>query len=81
MQSRIPRDRRARPPRRVRAEAEVVAIHAGLGVRHHRQEDPGMDMVSLGPTIRGAHSPEERVDVGTVERYWNYLLTILRHVD
>ena len=62
-------------------EAEVVAIHAGLECGIIGKKIPGMDMVSLGPTIKGAHSPEERVDVGTVERYWNYLLTILRHVD
>lgn len=62
-------------------EAEVVAIHAGLECGIIGKKIPGMDMVSLGPTIKGAHSPEERVDVGTVERYWNYLLTILRNVE
>ena len=37
----------------------------------------GMDMVSLGPTIRGAHSPDERVYVASVERTWQYLVAVL----
>ncbi len=61
-------------------EPKVEAIHAGLECGILGKKIPGMDMVSLGPTIKGAHSPDERVDVGTVERYWNYLLTILRNV-
>lgn len=61
-------------------EPKVEAIHAGLECGIIGEKVPGMDMVSLGPTIKGAHSPDERVDTGAVERYWDYLLAILKNV-
>ncbi len=61
-------------------EPEVVAIHAGLECGLIGLKYPGMDMVSMGPNITGAHSPQERVEIASVERYWNYLLAILREV-
>lgn len=58
-------------------EPKVAAIHAGLecGIIGERVGD--MDMVSLGPTICGAHSPDERVYVASVERTWRYLVALL----
>ena len=46
------------------------AIHAGLECGILGEKFPGMDMVSFGPTIKGAHSPEERVQVGGGEGRW-----------
>jgi dipeptidase D len=58
-------------------EAEVVAIHAGLECGIIGEKFPGMDMISFGPTIRNPHSPEEHVDVGSVEKFWKFLTTAL----
>jgi dipeptidase D len=57
--------------------AEVTAIHAGLECGLIGERIPGMDMVSFGPQIEGAHSPDERVHVASVERFWNALREIL----
>ena len=43
----------------------------------HGAQVPGMDMVSYGPTIRGAHSPEERVEIATVAPFWEATLRLL----
>lgn len=62
-------------------EPKVEAIHAGLECGIIGEKVPGMDMVSLGPTIKGAHSPQERAEIASVEKYWDYLLAILRSVS
>ena len=56
---------------------EVGAIHAGLECGVIGERAPGMDMVSFGPTITGAHSPDERVEIPTVAKFWNLLLALL----
>ena len=61
-------------------EPAVGAIHAGLECGIIGEKYPGMDMVSLGPTIKGAHSPDEYTDIQTVVRFWHALLTILARV-
>jgi dipeptidase D len=61
-------------------EPEVKAIHAGLECGIIGEKFPGMDMVSLGPTLEGVHSPDEKIYIDTVERFWNYLLAVLRNV-
>ncbi len=66
--------RRAHARRRRR---QVGAIHAGLECGILGAKVPGMDMVSYGPTIRGAHSPEERVEVATVAPFWEATLRLL----
>ncbi len=66
--------RRAHAGRRRR---QVGAIHAGLECGILGAKVPGMDMVSYGPTIRGAHSPEERVEVATVAPFWEATLRLL----
>ncbi len=54
-------------------EPEVTAIHAGLECGLLGEKVPGLDMVSFGPTITGAHSPDERVHVPSVARFWEAL--------
>ncbi len=62
-------------------DPEVKAIHAGLECGVLGERFPGMDMLSFGPTLEGAHSPDERIHIDTVEKFWNFLLAILRSVD
>lgn len=61
-------------------EPEVLAIHAGLECGLVGAIYPGMDMVSFGPTIKGAHSPDERLDIATVSKFWDLTLEILREI-
>ncbi|HLS96960.1 MAG TPA: aminoacyl-histidine dipeptidase [Sphingobacterium sp.] len=60
-------------------EPQVVACHAGLECGILAGIYPGIDMVSFGPTIRGAHSPEERVSISSVRKFWSLLLAVLRN--
>lgn len=55
----------------------VKAIHAGLECGLFLQKYPNLDMISFGPDIRDAHSPVERMNIPSVERFWNYLVGIL----
>jgi dipeptidase D len=61
-------------------EPEVKAVHAGLECGIIGERYPGMDMVSFGPTLEGVHSPDERIHIGSVERYWRFLLALLAAV-
>ncbi|MFO7444985.1 MAG: aminoacyl-histidine dipeptidase, partial [Ignavibacteriaceae bacterium] len=54
-------------------EPEIKAIHAGLECGILGDKNPGIDMISFGPTITGAHSPDERVNIETVEKFYNLL--------
>lgn len=56
---------------------KVVACHAGLECGILGQNYPDMDMISFGPTIRGAHSPDERVQISSVQKFWKFLKAIL----
>ena len=58
-------------------DPEVKAIHAGLECGIIGERYPGMDMLSFGPTLEGVHSPDEKIHIDTVEKYWNFLLGIL----
>ncbi|MGQ9561733.1 MAG: aminoacyl-histidine dipeptidase [Candidatus Oleimicrobiaceae bacterium] len=58
-------------------EAQVMAVHAGLECGIIGEKFPGMDMISLGPTIQHPHSPEERVNVASVESFWALLTAAL----
>jgi dipeptidase D len=62
-------------------EPEVKAIHAGLECGIIGERLPGMDMVSFGPTLEGVHSPDEKIYIESVEKYWNFLLAILRNAN
>ncbi|WP_454980851.1 M20/M25/M40 family metallo-hydrolase, partial [Capnocytophaga haemolytica] len=61
-------------------EVQVVACHAGLECGILGTNYPDMEMISFGPTIKGAHSPEERVNIASVQKFWKYLLTILENI-
>lgn len=58
-------------------EAHVAAVHAGLECGIIGEKFPGMDMISFGPTIEHPHSPDERVHVGSVEKFWTFLTKVL----
>ncbi|WP_291857570.1 aminoacyl-histidine dipeptidase [Marinilabilia sp.] len=60
------------------SKPDVKAIHAGLECGLFLQKYPDMDMISIGPTIKGAHSPDERVNIETVRKYWDHLLLMLK---
>jgi dipeptidase D len=59
------------------AEPKVRACHAGLECGIIGTHYPEMQMISFGPNIRGAHSPDERVQISSVEKFWAYLLKTL----
>ena len=59
-------------------DAEVKAIHAGLECGIIGERIPGMDMISFGPTMESVHSPDERIYIESVEKYWDFLLAILK---
>jgi dipeptidase D len=61
-------------------EPEIKAIHAGLECGILEGKNPGLDMVSFGPTIQGAHSPNERVNIETVEKFYHLLKGILKRI-
>ncbi|MFH1161322.1 MAG: aminoacyl-histidine dipeptidase [bacterium] len=61
-------------------EPEVLAIHAGLECGLIGAIYPGMDMVSFGPTIKGAHSPDERLNIPTTVKFWELLLDVLKNI-
>lgn len=58
---------------------KVVACHAGLECGILGQNYPDMDMISYGPTIKGAHSPDEQVSISSVQKFWKFTLEILRN--
>jgi len=58
-------------------EPHVTAIHAGLECGLLGEKVPGLDMVSFGPQIEGAHSPDERVNIPSVARFWSALAAVL----
>jgi len=55
----------------------ITAIHAGLECGLFLEKFPGLDMISFGPTIRGAHSPDEKLEIESVEKFWKFLTNIL----
>jgi dipeptidase D len=61
-------------------EPVVRSIHAGLECGLFLEKYPELDMISIGPTIKGAHSPSERIDIATVERFWDHLVDILENI-
>jgi dipeptidase D len=61
-------------------KADVAACHAGLECGIIGNHYPEMDMISFGPTIRGAHSPDERASVSSSQKYWKFLLEVLKNI-
>jgi dipeptidase D len=62
------------------AEAHVEACHAGLECGIIGSHFPGMEMISFGPNITGAHSPDEKVQISSVRKFWGYLTETLRRI-
>ena len=58
----------------------VVACHAGLECGILGTNYPDMDMISFGPTIHGAHSPDERASISSAQKYWKFVLEILKNI-
>ena len=61
-------------------EPQVLGIHAGLECGLFSAKYPNLDMVSFGPTLRGVHSPDERLLIPTVQMVWDHLLEILKNI-
>lgn len=61
-------------------EAKVKAIHAGLECGLFLDKYPHLDMISFGPTLQGVHSPDERMLIPTVQKFWDHLVDVLKHV-
>ena len=61
-------------------EPIVRSIHAGLECGLFLEKYPNMDMVSFGPTLRGVHSPDEKINIKTVEMWWSLLVDILQNL-
>ena len=61
-------------------EPKVRAIHAGLECGLFLEKYPHLEMVSFGPTLRGVHSPDERLEIATVDKFWKLLIEVLRTI-
>jgi dipeptidase D len=59
---------------------KVVACHAGLECGILGTNYPDMDMISFGPTIQGAHSPDERASIASSQKFWKFVLEILENI-
>ena len=66
--------------KRFESEPHVNACHAGLECGILGQNYPEMDMISFGPNIRGAHSPDEKVQISSVQKFWGFLLETLQNI-
>lgn len=61
-------------------EPEVTAIHAGLECGLINEVFPNLDIISFGPTIEGAHSPDERLNIPATEKFWTLLTKVLENL-
>jgi dipeptidase D len=61
-------------------EPKVRAIHAGLECGLFLEKYPHLEMVSFGPTLRGVHSPDERLEISTVDKFWKLLVELLKRI-
>ena len=61
-------------------EPHVTAGHGGLECGILGQNYPKMDMASFGPTIKGAHSPDERANILSTQKFWDYTLEVLKNI-
>lgn len=62
------------------AEPKILAIHAGLECGLFSEKYPYLDMISVGPTLRGVHSPDERLHIPSVQKVWDHLLDMLVNI-
>ncbi|MBN1925239.1 MAG: aminoacyl-histidine dipeptidase [Prolixibacteraceae bacterium] len=63
-----------------KTEPVVRSIHAGLECGLFLEKYPHLDMISFGPTIKGAHSPDERLNIETVQKFWDLLVEVLFNI-
>lgn len=63
-----------------KSEPKIIAYHAGLECGILGTNYPEMDMISFGPTIQRAHSPDERASISSTQKFWKYLLEILKNI-
>jgi len=63
-----------------KVEPIVRSVHAGLECGLFLEKYPHLDMVSFGPTIKGAHSPDERLDINSTEKFWIHLVDVLENI-
>jgi dipeptidase D len=61
-------------------EPKIIGIHAGLECGLFAERYPNLDMLSMGPTMRGVHSPDERLHIPSVEKVWKLVLEILKEI-
>jgi dipeptidase D len=61
-------------------DPEVKAIHAGLECGIISEKYPQMDMISFGPTMFGVHSPDEKMEINSIPKFWDFLTNILKNV-
>ena len=61
-------------------EAGIKAIHAGLECGLFLEKYPHLDMISCGPTITDAHSPDEQVNIPSVAKWWDFLLEVIKTI-
>jgi dipeptidase D len=61
-------------------EPQIRAIHAGLECGLIYEKVKGIDMISIGPTIRGAHTPEEKIEIITAQMFWDLLIDVIRNI-
>lgn len=61
-------------------DPEIKAIHAGLECGLFLEKYPHLDMISIGPTIKDAHSPDESMEIRAVGRFWDWLVEILKNI-
>jgi dipeptidase D len=62
-------------------EPKVRAIHAGLECGLFLEKYPHLEMVSFGPTLRGVHSPDERLEIATVDKFWKLLVEVVATIQ
>lgn len=78
--SRIMHTMKAIYEREFKSEPRIVIIHAGLECGIIGRNYPNMDMISFGPTIEHPHSPDERVNIATVQKFYHFLLATLKEL-
>ena len=61
-------------------EVVIQAIHAGLECAYFSYYYPDMEMISLGPNVRGGHSPDERLQIRSVSKIWKFLISLLKNL-
>lgn len=63
-----------------KTDAKIKAIHAGLECGLFLEKYPNLDMISCGPTITGAHSPDEQVNIPSVAKWWDFILEVIKNI-